>query len=580
MDVTSSDSPPRRCVSSAGGAIASTPPKTPMKSPGRVAQRSRSPPDHRHGEAACSSGMPAVSSACGLSGAPLPFAVCEAVTSALWAYGKAHAEKAAREKSAGSVEEPGTACSSGGQQPSSVHHTAHISPPFTAPTQSQEEMPSTPVCEEAMIQARLALNKALEQIGSSDTYASMEVLGVVRSMALTAMAFWREVSQDLGKAASNLARLLEQQRRLYWCRPAWRGVNLGGWLLCEPGPSAELFQKYGPRASCEWQLCQEMHEHLGVEGTRAAFKLHREKFVTEDDIRRIRALGLNAVRVPFGYWAVLGPTEGDFYDGPCLEYLDRVVMWCERHGLQVLLDLHGAPGGESGCRACGRENKDWSWKSWRFDDSIAALRLIASRYKGQKCVTGISVCNEPSEQVPVNELCRFFDRAVRTIREAGMPPDEVAVVLSIFRTERLDQVWQCWVREFDGFVRYANVAFDLHFYHCFGSWWARQGLGAQLRMTKRHRKILRRVPAVVGEWSLALNDTARRGESREEEDQALQAFGAAQLEAYSQASHGWFFWNWRDNPNVNPPVWDMRKCIERRWLLQAAGSSANLKLGG
>ena len=29
------------------------------------------------------------------------------------------------------------------------------------------------------------------------------------------------------------------------------------------------------------------------------------------------------------------------------------------------------------------------------------------------------VCNEPAELVPAEELCRFYDRAVRAIREAG-----------------------------------------------------------------------------------------------------------------------------------------------------------------
>ena len=29
------------------------------------------------------------------------------------------------------------------------------------------------------------------------------------------------------------------------------GVNLGGWLLLEPGPSHELFQTFGPEATCE-----------------------------------------------------------------------------------------------------------------------------------------------------------------------------------------------------------------------------------------------------------------------------------------------------------------------------------------
>jgi hypothetical protein len=83
-------------------------------------------------------------------------------------------------------------------------------------------------------------------------------------------------------------------------------------------------------------------------------------------------------------------------------------------------------------------------------------------------------------------------------------------------------------------------------------------------MTKRHRKILRRVPAVVGEWSLALAPQAR-GDCQMEEDQALRAFAEAQLDAYNQASHGWFFWTWRDSP-LGQPGWDLRKCLTRHWL--------------
>jgi hypothetical protein len=38
---------------------------------------------------------------------------------------------------------------------------------------------------------------------------------------------------------------------------------------------------------------------------------------------------------PLWYWCVIGPSNGDPYVGPCLEYVDRVVDWCEKHGLQV-----------------------------------------------------------------------------------------------------------------------------------------------------------------------------------------------------------------------------------------------------
>jgi hypothetical protein len=35
-------------------------------------------------------------------------------------------------------------------------------------------------------------------------------------------------------------------------------------------------------------------------------------------------------------------------------------------GLQVLLDLHGAPGGENALRPCGRENARWAYHDWRM----------------------------------------------------------------------------------------------------------------------------------------------------------------------------------------------------------------------
>jgi glucan 1,3-beta-glucosidase len=324
-----------------------------------------------------------------------------------------------------------------------------------------------------------------------------------------------------------------------------------------------MFEKYGP-AGCEWDLMLKMRAELGDDGTSKILAEHRERYITEDDFRCIAALGLNAVRIPFGYWVAVGPAEGDPYAGPGLEHLDRALDWCKAYGLQAVLDLHGAPGGESGERPCGRERKEWQWQDWRFDESVAALRVVATRYRGHPAVSGISVCNEPSETVPAAALCQFYDRAVRAIREAGMRPDEAAIILPVYRTERLDEVWRLWSRDFDGFATHANITFDLHLYHCFGTWWQRQGLANQLRMTKRHRKILRRVPAVVGEWSLALPPQAR-GDGQLEEDQALRAFAEAQAEAYSQASHGWFFWTWRDSP-LQQPGWDLRKCLARRWL--------------
>ena len=91
----------------------------------------------------------------------------------------------------------------------------------------------------------------------------------------------------------------------------------------------------------EWQATLDLLETpKGI----TALHMHRAKHVTEIDIAEISRRGFNAVRIPFGYWIVTGPTCGDPYVGPALELLDQVVVWAKDHNLEVLLDLHGNPG--------------------------------------------------------------------------------------------------------------------------------------------------------------------------------------------------------------------------------------------
>lgn len=512
-------------------------------------------------------------------GALMPYSVCELVTKTVWSHAQTQASKAAKD-----VVVEASSPSAASRKRSHVHeqpvHPATVSALTEAPrfftglcTEggdfSQSQSQSQPCVGEEV-------GDVLQRMGLKDIPCSAEALARVRAMALAALAYWREVSTDLTRAAGSLARFLGHQRRLFWGRPPWRGVNLGGWLILEPGPSSYFWKLHGP-ATCEWDLMVRLREQLGEAGARATLQTHRETFITEDDFRRIRDAGFNAVRIPFGYWVVSGPANGEAYIGPCLEYLDRAVAWCKAYGLQAVLDLHGAPGGESGDRPCGRERREWNWQDWRIEKSIEVLKLLARRYCGHPSVTGISVCNEPSDRLPVEVLCDFYYRACNVIREAGMRPDEVAIVLPVYRTERLDEIWRHWNRQYDGFARHANVTFDLHLYHCFGPWWQRQSLGSHLKMTKRHRKILRRVPAVVGEWSLALPPAAcSDDDDPKENDERLRAFATAQLEAYGHASHGWFFWNWRDSPQSLS--WDAQRCIERNWLMKAqlAGTTAAL----
>ncbi len=68
--------------------------------------------------------------------------------------------------------------------------------------------------------------------------------------------------------------------------------------------------------------------------------------MTEDDIRFIKSVGFNMVRVPL-HWRLFMTAEGETV-GEGWALLDRVVGWAAAAGLYVIPDLHAAPGGQTG----------------------------------------------------------------------------------------------------------------------------------------------------------------------------------------------------------------------------------------
>jgi len=330
-------------------------------------------------------------------------------------------------------------------------------------------------------------------------------------------------------------------------------VNLGGWLLLEPGPSMGFFERFprrnGTHARCEWDLMEAMRKR----GALAALTEHRETFISKQDFIDIKAMGLNSVRLPFGYWVVCGCSEGEPYVGPALTYIDRAVDWAEELGLQLVLDLHGCPGGESHDAPCGHRSRPkytWNWTKWRFSESVQVLATLALRYRYRSCITGIQVCNEPSMETPIEELCAYYDRAMTAIRQAGMSADRVAVILPCFQRD-IDEVAAAFKTASSG--KQENYCFDMHYYHCFG-WYNDLTYRHHLEMIEEHRTEILQHPVCVGEWSLATGIRAANNRSLPKKE-ARAIFARAQRSVYDQASHGWFFWNYKDGAGED---WDWR----------------------
>jgi hypothetical protein len=113
-------------------------------------------------------------------------------------------------------------------------------------------------------------------------------------------------------------------------------------------------------------------ELLGPDEAKKFWRKFRENYITYEDIAYIKALGLNSVRVPFNARLFM-PDEGEnVWMNEGFIYLDSVVAWCKRVDLWVLLDMHCAPGGQTG------DNIDDSWGyPFLFED--AALQDHAER---------------------------------------------------------------------------------------------------------------------------------------------------------------------------------------------------------
>eukprot|EP00931_Biecheleriopsis_adriatica_P074250 TRINITY_DN48353_c0_g1_i1.p1 TRINITY_DN48353_c0_g1~~TRINITY_DN48353_c0_g1_i1.p1 ORF type:complete len:566 (-),score=118.06 TRINITY_DN48353_c0_g1_i1:118-1815(-) len=438
-----------------------------------------------------------------------------------------------------------------------------------------------------------AAKRAVMAVASAEPPEQTELEAPACSPDLLSMAkglglyWWHAAQRQQDDAQTALCLALQAFWRAYWGHPPWRGANLGGWLLLEPGPASPFFdtchakilevrnetpvelnpgQENPPGLDDEFALCRALEAAGGAELRRQLFATHRARHFDELTFERLAESGLNAVRLPLGYWVVSGPGKGEPYEGPCLDVVDKAVDMATARGLQVLLDLHGNPGGESGDRPCGRKDASWSWQNWRQDEAVELLRQLAVRYCSHPCVTGVQVCNEPSPSIPTETLCTFYERAIEAIREGGMGVESVAVVLPVFTHWRLPDITKCW-RERGNFLKYDNVVFDLHYYHNFSNIWNLLSQAQHLDVVAEHARELKHLAgAVVGEWSIS-----RPGDWTDEEKAE---FAARQVLAYNHASHGWFFWNWHDHDFY--PDWDFERGVLAKGKLPLPLDNATL----
>jgi hypothetical protein len=204
------------------------------------------------------------------------------------------------------------------------------------------------------------------------------------------------------------------------------GWGLGNWMLCE---GYMWLARDNRRFDRPRNIEDTIRDLTGGAYAEQFWRQFRARYITGNDIKRMAELGYNSLRIPFNWRLFMEDEPGEIkFREEGFSLIDRCLAWCEEYKIYAFLDLHGAPGGQTGDNIDdSRDNlprlltdRDY------WDKGIVLWRELARRYKDRWIVGGYDLLNEPIRTVRydypsvdhlVPALARFYEEAISAIRE-------------------------------------------------------------------------------------------------------------------------------------------------------------------
>lgn len=170
-----------------------------------------------------------------------------------------------------------------------------------------------------------------------------------------------------------------------------QGINLGNWL--NPEGYMFFFQDVSSYRLINQAFC----EMVGPDFTNWFWREFKKNYITEEDIKYIKQTGMNSIRIPFHYKLFtnedyMGMEAG--HDG--FELIDQVIDWCRQQNLYVILDMHDAPGGQTGDNIDDSYGYPWLMESEPSKELFCNIwKKVADHYAQDTIVLGYDLLNEP-----------------------------------------------------------------------------------------------------------------------------------------------------------------------------------------
>ncbi|XP_027333458.1 probable glucan 1,3-beta-glucosidase A [Abrus precatorius] len=277
---------------------------------------------------------------------------------------------------------------------------------------------------------------------------------------------------------------------------------------------------------------------------------HWNTYITEDDFKFMSASGLNAVRIPVGWWIAKDPNPPKPFVGGSLAALDKAFQWAQNHGMKVIVDLHKVEGSQNGNAHSGTRDGYLEWGDSYIPNTVEVIEFLAERYGNKSNLGGMELMNEP-QGVNIDSLKNYYRKAYDAVRKHS----QSAYVIMSNPLGADSKVLLSFVK---GFRR---VVIDVHYYNLFSKKFDNMNVQQNIDYIRNQRsKNLSDVSSTdalsfVGEWTAVW-----RVKNAAKED--YQRYTQAQLDVYSRATFGWAYWAYK----CDGTYWSLKWMIQNGYI--------------
>jgi len=294
-----------------------------------------------------------------------------------------------------------------------------------------------------------------------------------------------------------------------------KGTNLGNWLIPE-GYMFKFSKINSPKL-----INEVITELIGPEDAKIFWKKYLDSYITRADIHYLKSTGMNSIRIPFNYKLFTDEDYlGENNPNRGFELLDRVIGWCKQEGIYVILDMHCAPGGQTGDNIDDGYGYPFLFQSATCrQQTIQIWTRIAAHYKNETAVIGYDLLNEPiAHYFKADSLNHYLEPLYKEITKA-------------IRTVDKNHIMVLGGAQWDSNMKMFGPPFDSKIIYTFHKYWTKT------------------TPDVIQEYVDFRNKNnvpIYCGETGENKDEWVHDFKVL----LDQNNIGWHYWPYKKMENV------------------------------